>query len=343
MEDPVPSASGTPNVQDLTVRYRARLLRTILWLSIPAGTLHIIPLSLGMPKIVCQLGLMCGFFVGSLLLERAYAWPARKKLRVLMAQTPAGPAALRQTLVQTLEDYCAIAALSFGGFVARHSVLGAAAEMLLHTGHAGTAFRLADDPATLKPLPPALDVPVEPVPLNVRSPAFIALTGAPPFPQRRLQEMLQRAMSAYGRSRWTRGFGLACLVLAAFGFVIIIYHSILDVFAGLIPGMLADILPVFAFMALFGVWQLRRTYAWFIVPAALVVCSSNWRSKSWDTHLLTRSQSVLMYWATLHTLAIASPHGSYCRRATPQEAELAFLAWLSPLAPPPPEQLTDLR
>lgn len=344
MEAPVANTSEDPSVVDLQVPHHTGLLGLVLVAALTVALLYAPLRMLGLsPKVLCELAGATALVGGSVALERLNAHRIRRRLRALPVPPPEDRAALLRSLVPHLKNYTAVRAMNVSALFVRRSVLGAAAQTLLNAGHAGTAYRLSSNPATLKALPPPLDVPLEPVPLRQRSPAFAALVDDAESTPHGGREFTKRLAAVDGPTQWLRLFAFVCLGLVSCWLAYVFYKSIPGLCAGTIPRMLPIAFPGIVLGTAFGLWRLRRTYAWFIVPAALVVCSSTWRSKSWNTYLLTRSQSVLMYWSNLHMLAIACPHGSYCRHATPREAELAFRAWLSPLDPPPPEQLTDLR
>ena len=105
--------------------------------------------------------------------------------------------------------------------------------------------------------------------------------------------------------------------------------------------------PVYLWAALIAamlLWRLYRPAEWWLLPGALLVRTSTWRSDEWTLHVMRRADSVIVYWADIWTLAIASRDGqAFSRRLRQVEAEVAIRAWLSSQPTPAEETLVDLR
>ena len=83
-----------------------------------------------------------------------------------------------------------------------------------------------------------------------------------------------------------------------------------------------------------------------VVPGALLVRESGWRSKHWSTTMFEPHEAVLVVcrlpggnWELL----VANQDRWYGFEVSQAQAEFILRAWLSPLAPPTLEQLSDLR
>jgi len=84
----------------------------------------------------------------------------------------------------------------------------------------------------------------------------------------------------------------------------------------------------------------------FIVPGALIVRESGWRSSNWGIAMFEPHEAVLLTCRSPDRrweLLLGSRTQIYNFRVTQAQAEAVLRAWLSPLAPPRLEQLSDLR
>jgi hypothetical protein len=87
-------------------------------------------------------------------------------------------------------------------------------------------------------------------------------------------------------------------------------------------------------------WRLWHPRQWLVVPGALVVGTSTWRSARWTLEMFQAREGVLVYWADTRRLAVATRDGRSASVLAPPD--VAIRAWLSPLEPPPVEQFSDL-
>ncbi|MCC6361435.1 MAG: hypothetical protein IT450_22105 [Phycisphaerales bacterium] len=103
------------------------------------------------------------------------------------------------------------------------------------------------------------------------------------------------------------------------------------------------VFPIAALAAIVA-WRLFRPRNCFAVPGALVVRSAGGHETTWRLRLFARPDSVVIYWRERGLLAVVARDGAVIQTMMRQpEAEIAVRAWLSPIAPPPIEQLSDLR
>jgi len=84
---------------------------------------------------------------------------------------------------------------------------------------------------------------------------------------------------------------------------------------------------------------------WLAVPGGIVVRKGAWLRKRLTLHLFDRRDSVLLLYRHFRrqwVLVVADRNACEAMMGTRQELESAIHAWLSPLPPPPVEQLSDL-
>ncbi len=85
---------------------------------------------------------------------------------------------------------------------------------------------------------------------------------------------------------------------------------------------------------------------WLAVPAGIVLRKGKWLKRRWDLHLFGRGGSVLVVYKLYRrqwVLVVANRDACESTLGTKQELDAVLRAWLSPLAPPTLEQLSDLR
>lgn len=85
---------------------------------------------------------------------------------------------------------------------------------------------------------------------------------------------------------------------------------------------------------------------WMLVPGGIVSRRLRMFRSATELHLFKRTESVLIAQAAqqkLWAVHVADAGASQMARMTAREAHLLLRAWLSPIPPPPIEQLTDLR
>jgi hypothetical protein len=144
------------------------------------------------------------------------------------------------------------------------------------------------------------------------------------------------------RSRWTRliiPIGAACLML---------WGSIQSVIAsGTVPRF--PVLTLVVVGAMLGLaWWGRRfpNPQVFLVPGGLVVRRSPWYRRRWSLHVYDCRCSVLIARQLRNQvwrLRVGDSEAQEAIVATEVQTTQALRAWLSPLAPPTLEQLSDLR
>lgn len=133
-------------------------------------------------------------------------------------------------------------------------------------------------------------------------------------------------------------------------FIFILMMTLLMIVGAFITGQtffLATIMIICLLMIIFGV-RIGSTMGrrqWFIVPGGLIVREGKFFSQDCKLHLFDRSTSVLIVnKISKHQWSLyAAKKGSFQRAVvTRKESEILLRAWLSPLPPPPIEQLSDL-
>ena len=83
-----------------------------------------------------------------------------------------------------------------------------------------------------------------------------------------------------------------------------------------------------------------------MVPAGIVLRKGKWLKRRWALHLFDRRESILLMYKLYRrqwVLVVADREACESVMGTKQELEAVLRAWLSPLAPPTLEQLSDLR
>jgi hypothetical protein len=90
-------------------------------------------------------------------------------------------------------------------------------------------------------------------------------------------------------------------------------------------------------------WRVGRQ--WLAVPGGVILRKGAWLKRRWSLHLFDRRESVLVlykHYRKQWVLVIADRASCEATVGTREELELALSAWLSPLPPPPIEQMSDL-
>ena len=330
-------------IRDVTVPFETKRLQMVLWVMVPSviasiwGKQRLPPAFDFCCFLLAMLAGMTGF-------ERVSAWRACSALRALERDSPTGGGHFPTGLVAILRRYTSELAQGWAGRFRRRNVAGSFAALMLRCGHAGTVFRLASNPLRIGGSPPPWQTPFEPIPLRQREPALLALRAEDAAPRSRVREYWDRLCETHGHSRRQRVILVAAWVLfMAVALILSVYWALRDMLVGKVPEMFLALWPMTAYLIGLWLWRLWHPVEWYIVPGAVLVRSSAWNSSKWQLHLLSRADSVLVYWHDLRLLAIADTMGrSFARPATPIESETAIRAWLSPLPPPTLEQLSDL-
>jgi hypothetical protein len=99
-----------------------------------------------------------------------------------------------------------------------------------------------------------------------------------------------------------------------------------------------------AIVAPFGRGAMMSSQQWLIVPGGLIGRRANYRG-GWNVHLFDPRESVLAVhriWFSQWFVSVADRESHQSAIITPTEVNALLRAWLSPLPPPPREQLTEL-
>lgn len=86
---------------------------------------------------------------------------------------------------------------------------------------------------------------------------------------------------------------------------------------------------------------------WLLVPGGLAMISPRIGQGRWNLHIVDRREAVLVAYAAYgqarrFVVLVADPQNTYSRQVTRIELDMLLRAWISPLHPPSPEQLSDL-
>lgn len=190
-------------------------------------------------------------------------------------------------------------------------------------------------------------VPFEPVPLDQSNGLFVGLEANTPASD---------APSVRGES-WRTKTGVARRIEFFGGRWLFVMLGVFVVLDGLVHWMQGTLLsPTFWMLLSFllmilvgigGVGAWRHNKQWLLVPGGLAVRKTARKAASkWDVRLYSRRSSVLFvrqttkrHWLVCVAEDAASDHVVVTRA----EVEMLLRAWLSPLTPPPVQQLSDLE
>lgn len=128
-----------------------------------------------------------------------------------------------------------------------------------------------------------------------------------------------------------------------FGFNVVI-HAIRSIATRQVTWELIWWAGILAVM-LFGVGRSWREPTFLAVPGGIISRKLKGIQRDPQVHLFVARESILcVYRATrlLWVVAVADQHDAKWAAVTPTEARFAMAAWLSPLDPPTPEQLSEL-
>ena len=113
------------------------------------------------------------------------------------------------------------------------------------------------------------------------------------------------------------------------------------------PGPLVTLAVIAALLLSPTAHGLLSRKQWFIAPAAVLYRTRPWYGGGWILRVYPRTSSALCLLANRNARGkiaiIADAHTSTTTTLTPREANLLLRAWLSPLDPPTPEMLSDLK
>lgn len=216
------------------------------------------------------------------------------------------------------------------------------AQRFIQSGGAGRCYWISSARAESPRLEPFTD-PFEPI--------LLARGAHPPDSGDSHQPTLQDHLRRFWRgldgrisSRLLRVLAILGLIGAVINLGSQFVETASALWHGTVPGNLAMwVLPMVALAAIVT-WRLLRPRNCFAVPGALVVRSARGHETSWRLSMFARQDSVVLYWRERGVLAMAALDGSVVQTMMRQpEAEIAVRAWLSPIAPPSIDRLSDLQ
>ncbi len=229
------------------------------------------------------------------------------------------------------------------GALLKRTPLEIVVHKLAAAGAVGTTYRIVDDMFPSRALPRPLDVPFDPTPLSRRSAVFCELAGKERITTSLVRNEVYMAFGApelSGARRWVFRVSLAAMALCALAWII---KAVVDLLHARVPDVITTLGPWIAPLVVVMLWCLWCPRRWTLVPGAIIVSTSGWRSAKWQPYMFRRSDSALLYWRRLNQLVVARTDGTaFSRRVSPEEADLALRAWRSPLPPPSIERMTDL-
>lgn len=219
---------------------------------------------------------------------------------------------------------------------------------LVQRRHLGLTARACDDDKRQAVEP--IDVPFEPIPLNEADPSFAELRSG--FGSDGLSHEgcnAQQADDASLRRTVQRNLRFAGgwfvpVVFVVLGFILV-YQ--------LVTGGAINPVHVFWFLmasaSLLGIggrgaW--KSTRQWLLVPGGVVARKPARRQEQWQLHVFDRRKSVLLVRQAnrnLWAVRVEDDEAHESAFLTQAEAHTLLRAWLSPLEPPPAEQLSDLE
>ncbi len=234
--------------------------------------------------------------------------------------------------------------IAHAGVFQKQSPLETAALKLAAAGAVGMTYRIVDEEQPVAELPESLDVPIEPTPLARDSTAFRELIGDSRTKTTIFRDDLRRAHDPSGNSVIWWWFVRVSLAVAALGLTVGLIMAVIDLVNARTPkAATGQILSLCFALVVMLLWRLYHPRRWTLVPGAIIVSTSTWRSTEWQLHMFRRSDSVLLYWQKLNFLVLAQTDGAaFSRSVRHEEAELALRAWRSPIPPPAIERMSDL-
>ncbi|MCA9244590.1 MAG: hypothetical protein KDA32_11575 [Phycisphaerales bacterium] len=204
----------------------------------------------------------------------------------------------------------------------------------------GTIIRLHDPAATPADVTP-FPAPLEPTLLRERDESFRATFGIDVNQKVRMSEGLDAAAKLFGFKPQARRYmviiGVGAWVIGITSFAI---QAIPKLLRGEVP---SELLFIIALLVGLVLWALFRRYEWLLAQGAVIVRQGRPGRTIWDVSRFTPYDSVFVYLADFNIAAVSDGKRSVARLITPREASALMSAWLSPLPPPPIEQLAELR
>jgi len=219
---------------------------------------------------------------------------------------------------------------------------------LARRGHVGITVRACDEDKRQEIEP--IDVRFEPIPLNEADPSFAELqSGFRPAGLPYAGSSAQQADAADLRRTFRRNLRFAGGWLPLFVFVLTASNLASQLASGASIGRVDVCLMIMAGLLLLsvggrGAW--RSAKQWLLVPGGVVARKPARKKSQWQVHLFDRRRSVLLVRQqnrNIWSVGVADGDGEENAFLTQVEAYTLLRAWLSPLAPPPVEQLSDLE
>lgn len=130
--------------------------------------------------------------------------------------------------------------------------------------------------------------------------------------------------------------------IGSLGFLLV--DTVVSLMRGSMPGTWASLAVPLAFLIVIllarAIWA-RNCVA---IPGGLVLRTASGYQSTWTLRRFVPADSVILYWADAYLLTVASGDGSALQMMLSRPlAEIAFRAWLSPLAAPPLDRVSDLK
>ncbi len=341
-----PAQPHTAAVRDLHVTHRSGLrgvLFLVLAFGISFGAMQFLIMRAGIPQWMLTFALAGAVVLTLLGVGGVLAVWGVRAVRAAAAAGTTDVIQLETRLTHALTHRTYFGSIGVAGIFQRYSPLEVATRALAQADAVGTAYRVFDQQTPVETLTAPLEVPFEPTPLSHRTPAFRDLAGDARDNAGRARDDLRMSLAILdptGRYRW-----LAKLLIA-FGFVCILgwlISAIIDLLHARVSRVVTQVAPAGVMFVVTILWFLWRPRRWTLVPGAIVVSTSTWRSAEWKLHVFRRADSVMLYWRRVNRLVVARRDGLvFSRNVRPDEADLALRAWRSPLEPPALEQMSDL-
>lgn len=318
----------------------AKMRWRIVWLAMAISLAFAVPAAffsvwIGLPPVILA---VFGGILGPQVVEW---WAARRSSRPLAsmgiaADLEASEAAFHDQLRELEVKSPRLSPMISGLKMSRVLV-----ERLLAAGATGRVYWICAPDAPERNLNAVTD-PFEPVLLarGAKSPAA-DVPSTSTFSQRWREQ--SRELSRIFGSRTWKIFMVFGILSALFGVAVLAKDMVTSLMHGYLPRYWGAFLPLLVLISVVAVWNLLWPRNCVAVTGGLVFRRSGWREQAWRLRMFRRSSSVLVYWRERVVLACADADGVETVLLSPELAEIAIRAWLSPISPPGVETLSDLR
>lgn len=219
---------------------------------------------------------------------------------------------------------------------------------LVQRRHLGLTARACDEGKRQGVEP--IDVPFEPIPLNEADASFAELrSGFGPVGLSHEGATARQAYDADLHRTFRRNLRFAggWLPLVAFVVLAIIIGYQLATGASINPAHVFWLVMVsLSLLGIGGRGAWKSTRQWLLVPGGVVAREPARRQAQWQLHVFDRRKSVLLVRQAnrnLWAVRVDDAEAHESALLTQVEAHTLLRAWLSPLAPPPAEELSDLE